>query len=92
MSRLNVHAGCTSGFAGPHAVTQIAGTRNATYCYDAREVECSRLRQLWRSNSGTPELAGGGSGCYLVGDAVVLRQAFVLGRTCHQIAMPGLFS
>lgn len=29
------HVACASGFAGPHAVTTIAGTKNATYCYDA---------------------------------------------------------
>ncbi len=30
-----VHTGCASGFAGPHAVTTVSGTKNATYCYDA---------------------------------------------------------
>ena len=30
-----VHSGCASGFAGPHAVTTVSGTKNATYCYDA---------------------------------------------------------
>ena len=30
-----VETGCTSGVAGPHAVTSISGTKNATYCYDA---------------------------------------------------------
>jgi RHS repeat-associated protein len=30
-----VHGGCASGFAGPHAVTQITGVKNTTYCYDA---------------------------------------------------------
>ncbi|MCP4303322.1 MAG: hypothetical protein GY788_00270, partial [bacterium] len=29
------HAGCASGHAGPHAVTTVAGTKNATYCYDS---------------------------------------------------------
>ena len=29
------HSACTSGFAGPHALTTVAGTKNATYCYDA---------------------------------------------------------
>ena len=30
------HAACgASGHAGPHAVTTVAGTKNATYCYDA---------------------------------------------------------
>lgn len=28
------HVACPSGHAGPHAVTTIAGTKNATYCYD----------------------------------------------------------
>ncbi|MGH1353269.1 MAG: RHS repeat domain-containing protein, partial [Methyloligellaceae bacterium] len=30
-----VHGSCASGFAGPHALTTVAGTKNATYCYDA---------------------------------------------------------
>ena len=29
------HVACTSGHAGPHAVTTVVGTKNATYCYDA---------------------------------------------------------
>ncbi len=30
-----VHGSCASGFAGPHALTTVSGTKNATYCYDA---------------------------------------------------------
>ncbi len=30
-----VHASCGTSFAGPHAVTTVSGTKNATYCYDA---------------------------------------------------------
>ncbi len=29
------HGSCASGFAGPHALTSVSGTKNATYCYDA---------------------------------------------------------
>ena len=29
-----VHGGCSSGFAGPHAVTGVTGTKTASYCYD----------------------------------------------------------
>jgi len=29
-----VHGSCTSGFAGLHAVTQVTGAKNATYCYE----------------------------------------------------------
>ena len=28
------HLACSSGHAGPHALTEVAGTKNATYCYD----------------------------------------------------------
>ncbi len=28
------HPGCSSGHAGPHAVTTVSGAKNATYCYD----------------------------------------------------------
>ena len=29
-----VHTACSSGFAGPHAVTAVTGTKTASYCYD----------------------------------------------------------
>ncbi|MEM7621108.1 MAG: RHS repeat-associated core domain-containing protein [Pseudomonadota bacterium] len=29
------HGACSSGFAGPHALTNVSGIKNATYCYDA---------------------------------------------------------
>ena len=38
------HASCLTGAAGPHAVSSVAGTKNATYCYDATEIGCSRFR------------------------------------------------
>ena len=56
------HASCLTGAAGPHAVSSVAGHKNATYCYDGNgNLLSGDGRTLTWSAFGKPETIVKGS-------------------------------